>query len=205
MQRERAVVSITLRPCSIACRWVNSGISFASGSVRGSPSSTPSTPFFAIRIASAPISSARSAAAVSVVKNGLPVPAAKMTIRSFSRCRIARRRMYGSAISAISIADWARVAAPRRPTASWGVRAAADVHHRTDLVRRRMDVGGDGRAVDGDEARGAGDRDVLVQLRDELDALVLEPLRRLDALGVHDLEHLPGEGLELGVPCHLLA
>jgi hypothetical protein len=29
------------------------------------------------------ISSARSAAAVSVVKNGLPVPAAKMTMRPF--------------------------------------------------------------------------------------------------------------------------
>ena len=33
-----------------------------------------------MRIASAPISSARRAAAVSVVKNGFPVPAAKMTI-----------------------------------------------------------------------------------------------------------------------------
>ena len=52
-----------------------------------------------MRIASAPISSARSAAAVSVVKNGLPVPAAKITTRPFSRWRIARRRMYGSATS----------------------------------------------------------------------------------------------------------
>ena len=34
-----------------------------------------------------------SAAAESVVKNGLPVPAAKMTTRPFSRCRIARRRI----------------------------------------------------------------------------------------------------------------
>jgi hypothetical protein len=46
-----------------------------------------------MRIASAWISSARRAAAVSVVKNGLPVPAAKITIRPFSRWRIARRRM----------------------------------------------------------------------------------------------------------------
>ena len=43
--------------------------------------------------ASQPISAARRAAAVSVVKNGLPVPAAKITTRPFSRCRIARRRM----------------------------------------------------------------------------------------------------------------
>ena len=80
----------------------------------------PATPFFAMRIASAPISSARSEAAVSVVKNGLPVPAAKMTMRRFSRCRIARRRMYGSATSATAIADWTRVwrpAARARPGA----------------------------------------------------------------------------------------
>ena len=44
-----------------------------------------STPFLAIRIASARISLARRAAAVSVVKNGLPVPAAKITTRPFSR------------------------------------------------------------------------------------------------------------------------
>ena len=34
-----------------------------------------------------------SAAAESVVKNGLPVPAAKTTTRPFSRCRMALRRM----------------------------------------------------------------------------------------------------------------
>ena len=70
---------------------------------------TPSTLFLAISIASAWISSARSAAAVSVVKNGLPVPDAKITTRPFSRWRIARRRMYGSATSWISIADSTRV------------------------------------------------------------------------------------------------
>ena len=36
---------------------------------------------------------ARWAAAVSVVTNGLPVPAARITIRPFSKCRRARRRM----------------------------------------------------------------------------------------------------------------
>src|SRR5581483_3466659 len=118
MQSERAVVSMTFSPRSIACRCVSSGISFASGSTRGSPSRTPSTPFFAMRIASAPISSARSAAAVSVVKNGLPVPAAKMTTRPFSRWRTARRRMYGSATSWTSIAESTRVSAPFRSSAS---------------------------------------------------------------------------------------
>jgi hypothetical protein len=44
-----------------------------------------------------------------------------MTIRSFSRWRIARRRMYGSAIAATSIADWTRVVAPRRSSSSWSV------------------------------------------------------------------------------------
>ena len=44
-------------------------------------------------IASQFISIARRVAAVSVVKYGLPVPAAKMQTRPFSRCRIARRRM----------------------------------------------------------------------------------------------------------------
>ena len=39
---------------------------------------------------------ARRAAQVSVVKKGLPVPAARMIARPFSRCRIARRRMNGS-------------------------------------------------------------------------------------------------------------
>ena len=52
----------------------------------------------ALKKASAPISAARSAAAVSVVKKGLPVPAPKMTTRPCSRWRMARRRMYGSAI-----------------------------------------------------------------------------------------------------------
>src|SRR6202035_593920 len=51
----------------------------------------PST-FVALKITSALISMARSAAAVSVLKKGLPVPAPKTTTRPFSRCRIARRR-----------------------------------------------------------------------------------------------------------------
>ena len=38
------------------------------------------------------VEEARKLAAESVVKNGLPVPAAKITMRPFSRCRIARRR-----------------------------------------------------------------------------------------------------------------
>ncbi len=58
------------------------------------------------------ISAARNAAAVSVVKNGLPVPAPKITTRPFSMCRSARRRIYGSHTDDIGIADCTRVATP---------------------------------------------------------------------------------------------
>ena len=64
------------------------------------------------------ISDARSAAAVSVVKNGLPVPAAKITTRPFSRWRMARRRMYGSATSETPSADCTRVSVPIFSSAS---------------------------------------------------------------------------------------
>ena len=67
--------------------------------------------------ASQPISAARSAAAVSVVKNGLPVPAAKITTRPFSMCRSARRGMKGSHTVAIGIADCTRVSTPTRSSA----------------------------------------------------------------------------------------
>ena len=64
---------------------------------------------------------------MSVVKYGLPVPAAKITIRRFSRWRIARRRMYGSATSATSSADSTRVSAPARSSASWRASAFSTV------------------------------------------------------------------------------
>jgi hypothetical protein len=80
-----------------------------------------------MRIAPAPISSARRAAAVSVVKNGFPVPAAKITTRPFSRCRIARRRMYGSATSETVIAERTRVCTSCRSSASWSVSAFRSV------------------------------------------------------------------------------
>ncbi len=64
---------------------------------------------------------------MSVVKNGLPVPAAKITTRSFSRWRIARRRMYGSATSETAIADWTRVWAPSFSNASWSASALSSV------------------------------------------------------------------------------
>ena len=67
---------------------------------------------------SASISSARSAAVVSVVKKGLPVPPPKITTRPFSRCRRARRRMYGSAISCMVIAVCTRVSTPCFSSAS---------------------------------------------------------------------------------------
>ena len=127
MQSESAVVSMTFSPRSIASRCVSAGRNAASGSVSGSPSYTPATPFLLMRIASAPISSERSAAAVSVVKYGLPVPAAKSTIRPFSRWRIARRRMYGSATCCASIADCTRVFAPARSSASCSASALSSV------------------------------------------------------------------------------
>ncbi len=64
---------------------------------------------------------------MSVVKNGLPVPAAKITIRPFSRWRIARRRMYGSATSAMLIALITRVCAPWASIASWSGSALSTV------------------------------------------------------------------------------
>ena len=56
----------------------------AEGSFTGSALYTPST-FFASSITSAPISAARSTAAVSVEKNGLPLPPPKRTTLPFSR------------------------------------------------------------------------------------------------------------------------
>jgi hypothetical protein len=47
-----------------------------------------------------------------VEKNGLPVPAAKMIKRPFSRWRTARRRMYGSATDSIRMAVITRVSTP---------------------------------------------------------------------------------------------
>ena len=70
---------------------------------------------------------ARRAAAESVVKNGLPVPAAQMTMRFFSRWRMARRRMNGSATSGMVIAEVTRVLTPRRSSASCSARALITV------------------------------------------------------------------------------
>ena len=49
---------------------------------------------------------------MSVEKNGLPVPPAKMTSRPFSRWRMARRRMYGSASDSMRMAVMTRVSTP---------------------------------------------------------------------------------------------
>src|SRR5680860_1350756 len=66
-----------------------------------------------MKIASAPTSKALKAAAVSVVKNGFPVPPANMTTRPFSKCLTAFLRMYGSATSCMRIAVCNRVWTPR--------------------------------------------------------------------------------------------
>ena len=57
------------------------------------------------------------------MKNGLPVPAAKMTTKPFSSWWIARRRMYGSATSTIVSADCTRVATPSDSSCDWSARA----------------------------------------------------------------------------------
>src|SRR4051794_22785417 len=92
MHRLNAVASATARPRSMTSRWVIAVISSASGLVRGSAVNTPPTAL-AIRTTSAPISSARCAAVVSVEKYGRPMPAPKITTRPFSRCLWARSGM----------------------------------------------------------------------------------------------------------------
>ena len=86
----------------------------------------PST-LVALRMTSASISRARSTAAVSVEKNGLPVPPAKITSRPFSRCRRARRRMYGSASDSIRMAVMTRVCTPIFSSTSCMARALMTV------------------------------------------------------------------------------
>ena len=56
------------------------------------------------KIVSASISTARNAAAVSVVKYGFPVPPPKITTLFFSKCLMALLLIYGSAICYILIA-----------------------------------------------------------------------------------------------------
>ena len=46
------------------------------------------------------------------VKNGFPVPAARITARPFSRCRTARRRINGSHTLYTLMADCTRVGCP---------------------------------------------------------------------------------------------
>src|SRR5262249_48365361 len=69
MQNVIAVESITFRPRLSTSKWLSDASFFASGFVCGSASYTPSTPeCVPFNTASAPISAARSAAVVSVVK-----------------------------------------------------------------------------------------------------------------------------------------
>ena len=77
----------------------------------------PST-LVALRRTSAPISAARNDAAESVVKNGLPVPATKITTRPFSRWRIARPRMKVSATAERLIAESTRAGCPNSSSIS---------------------------------------------------------------------------------------
>src|SRR5215210_702031 len=72
----------------------------------------------------------------------------------------------------------------------------AHLHERAELVRRGVHVAGDDAAVDGLEARGAHDLDVLAELGHEVDALLLELVEGVGALRIGELERLLGEGEE---------
>jgi hypothetical protein len=67
-------------------------------------------------------SEARSAAVVSVVKKGLPVPPASTITRPFSWWRMARRRMKGSQIWCAATADMSRASQPARSRPSMSAR-----------------------------------------------------------------------------------
>ena len=77
-----AVESMTPNSSFNTSIYDNSSNFLAEGSLTGSLEYTPST-FVALNNALASISAARSAAVVSVVKYGLPVPAAKIKTRPF--------------------------------------------------------------------------------------------------------------------------
>ncbi len=93
----------------------------ASENLLGSLSYMPST-FVALSIASAPISMALRAAAVSVVQKGLPVPAVKMTTLPFSRWRMARPLMKVSATEDRFIAERTRAGCPSVSSCSFRAR-----------------------------------------------------------------------------------
>ena len=127
MQRESAVESMTSSRRFMRSRGSISSNFVASGCFRGSASYTPSTRYLAMSRTFACISAARSAAVVSVVMYGLPVPAAKMTTMPLSRWWSARRKMYGSATSWMSMAVMVRVSTPWRSNASWSASALMTV------------------------------------------------------------------------------
>src|ERR1035438_4063491 len=105
------VASMTASDLDRTSRYETSRYITAPGNCKGSLSYTPSTRV-ALAITSARISRARRVAAVSVEKYGFEVPPAKTQTRPFSRWRRARRRMYGSATSCISMALMTRVCTP---------------------------------------------------------------------------------------------
>ena len=126
MQSESAVVSMTRRPRSIASRWVSAGRNVASG-----------------RRGVAVVDALRAAlrhqdrlgADFERPQGGGGVGGEERVAGAgredddtpFSRCRIARRRMYGSATSETSSAESTRVSAPGRSSASWSASALRTV------------------------------------------------------------------------------
>jgi len=89
MHRVSAVLSMTVRPLVRTSRYEKMGESGRSG-VPDRVGGVDAVDLVALSSTSAPISAARSAAVVSVVKNGLPCPPARITTRPFSRWRMVR-------------------------------------------------------------------------------------------------------------------
>ena len=133
---------------------------------------------------------ARSAAAVSVVKYGLPVPPAMITTRPFSRWRMARRRMYGSATSFISMAVWTRVATPMRSRESRRARAFITVAimpmwSAVDLIHAAVDA----HLAAPQIARADNDANLHAQVVDSFDA----PGEERGLVGIDAVTADPGE------------
>ena len=115
-----------------------------------------------------------------MVKYGLPVPPAKITRRPFSRCRIARSGMYGSATCAMLIAVWTRVGWPSPSSASCSASAvdhggehahvvgAGAVHAARRAGHAAEDVAAADHDRDLDAEVAAGLRDLLRDAHDDL-------------------------------------
>ena len=124
----------------------------------------------------------RKAAQVSVVKNGLPVPAARTMARPFSRWRIARRRMNGSQTLEMVIADCTRVGWPQ------GLHCLLQGHGVEDGGQHAHVIGG-----------GAGDVASSANVAPADEIAASDDDRQFDA-HVADIDAFLGDGFQFGAP-----